>query len=468
MSISNENKSLFSVKLGQYIRDSGISVKSIAEQCGLERTSIHKVINNGRMPDRDFVEKIADFLEVIPGEKMDLFNYFDILDLGEDAFVARKSVQDMIEKLSRFNISIESDMDIFKSSSSFNYSKTVYNSNYSVNTLVWGVLSEELKKPRPKIDVSVPTIYKWLFDVLYNALLREPSNITLRHILRFNTSQNSLISNFNNNLELLYRVIEFSFAPFDNYECHYYYQNSKSTDDPTVFFPYFLCTSTKVLHISEEFDSAFLLDTADGVSYFKNSFDKIYSKMPTLLEYKNISDYSDFIQTVSLLYVIQCRPLFLDIILPKKSNTQSVDFTRKYIKKNKSPSMVIFSIDGLEQFMRDGEVELLGSKIYTAETIEERKAMIQSIYDSINLEEKKYFIIDPIFFNFPSNISISCINNKYVQLILSSAATNGKLVSLSDRGIVASFTDFFNSMKLPYVYNKTKSLDILLRAIQKV
>jgi hypothetical protein len=58
--------SLFGRNLRTVIDANKINIYGLAKSAGLERTFIHKIISDGRLPSEDLVRKLADGLPLSP------------------------------------------------------------------------------------------------------------------------------------------------------------------------------------------------------------------------------------------------------------------------------------------------------------------------------------------------------------------------------------------------------------------
>ena len=94
--------SVFSDLLSEYITMKVVGVYPLSQFCGLDRSSMYKIINGKRTPsDEDVVRKMAQFMHLTPQEKSDFMDAFYIAQMGAEVYYRRKSVRELIETFSR-------------------------------------------------------------------------------------------------------------------------------------------------------------------------------------------------------------------------------------------------------------------------------------------------------------------------------------------------------------------------------
>ena len=94
--------SVFSDLLSEYITIKEVEVYPLSQFCGLDRSSMYKIINGKRKPsDEDVVRKMAQFMHLTPQEKSDFMDAFYIAQMGAEVYYRRKAVRELIETFSR-------------------------------------------------------------------------------------------------------------------------------------------------------------------------------------------------------------------------------------------------------------------------------------------------------------------------------------------------------------------------------
>ena len=94
--------SVFSDLLSEYITMKDVGVYPLSQFCGLDRSSMYKIINGKRNPaGEDVVRKMAQFMQLTPQEKTDFMDAFYIAQMGAEVYYRRKAVGELIETFSR-------------------------------------------------------------------------------------------------------------------------------------------------------------------------------------------------------------------------------------------------------------------------------------------------------------------------------------------------------------------------------
>lgn len=81
--------SQFSELLKEYIKKKDITIKALAEKCGIDRTYLHKILKGERkVPSVDFVENISLQLMLSTEDKSRLMELYNISEMGEMSTIA--------------------------------------------------------------------------------------------------------------------------------------------------------------------------------------------------------------------------------------------------------------------------------------------------------------------------------------------------------------------------------------------
>lgn len=97
--------SQFSELLREYIKKKEITIKALAEKCGIDRTYLHKILKGERkVPSVDFVENISLQLMLSTEDKSRLMELYNISEMGEDVYNRRKQVSKIIHDMANTNM----------------------------------------------------------------------------------------------------------------------------------------------------------------------------------------------------------------------------------------------------------------------------------------------------------------------------------------------------------------------------
>lgn len=155
--------SLFGEHLRMLIKSNNTTIYALARQAGTERTTIHKIINNDRIPSREYVQKLADALSLSPEEAKLFFENYMISSIGEHRYEQRQQVKGIIESIAHSNAHfVNIDREPAKTSL-LDGAKSVATGHFAVNNLIKSILHETLpyKDGRQSIDFIIPTSYRF-------------------------------------------------------------------------------------------------------------------------------------------------------------------------------------------------------------------------------------------------------------------------------------------------------------------
>lgn len=89
---------IFSDLLSQYMEMKNVGAYALSRFCGLDRSSMYKMINGKRNPSsEEMVRKMAQFMQLTPQEKTDFMEAFYIAQMGAEVYYRRKAVQELIQ-----------------------------------------------------------------------------------------------------------------------------------------------------------------------------------------------------------------------------------------------------------------------------------------------------------------------------------------------------------------------------------
>lgn len=83
----------FSIKLREYINDSGVPVYKIAQTSGLGRAAIQHVMSGYMFPSKEFLEKLISVLYLTPKQKIELYELYQQEKIGKGEFYNRRIIK---------------------------------------------------------------------------------------------------------------------------------------------------------------------------------------------------------------------------------------------------------------------------------------------------------------------------------------------------------------------------------------
>lgn len=90
----------FSDFLERLIQEDGYSVYGFAQEAGVDRPTLHRVLKGQLVPSAPFFQKVVKTLRLFPQERERLLENYNILKNGESVFYQRAYIK---KRLERFN-----------------------------------------------------------------------------------------------------------------------------------------------------------------------------------------------------------------------------------------------------------------------------------------------------------------------------------------------------------------------------
>ena len=87
----------FSTLLAELIRTKDVNVNGLSSYCGVDRSTMYKLINGKRNPGSlEMVRKITDYLRLTPIEAREMAEAYETTRLGREVYYSRKDVLEFI------------------------------------------------------------------------------------------------------------------------------------------------------------------------------------------------------------------------------------------------------------------------------------------------------------------------------------------------------------------------------------
>ena len=237
--------SVFSDLLSEYITMKDVGVYPLSQFCGLDRSSMYKIINGKRTPaGEDVVRKMAQFMQLTPQEKTDFMDAFYIAQMGAEVYYRRKAVGELIETFSRREGRKEhifSEMEVAKLELNGGGSgATPFQGAAHVRHAILQLFSGEAVKENGKISALVQPDFDFAMELL-QVLGEQNPNLTIHHLFCMNNNEKLTSRRKNYNLSCLQKILPICACGCD-YRAWYYYDNVAARLNEFRLFPYLILT----------------------------------------------------------------------------------------------------------------------------------------------------------------------------------------------------------------------------------
>lgn len=252
--------SVFSDLLSEYITMKDVGVYPLSQFCGLDRSSMYKIINGKRKPaGEDVVRKMAQFMQLTPQEKIDFMNAFYIARMGAEVYYRRKSVGELIETFSCREGKKEyifHEAEIAKLELNGGSGEIPFRGAVHVRHAILQLFFGEAVKEDGKISVLVQPDFDFAMELLQVFGEQNP-NLTIQHLFCMNNNEKMVSMRKNYNLSCLQKILPICACGCD-YRARYYYDNVTARLNEFRLFPYLILTEHCALAFSADYQNALL------------------------------------------------------------------------------------------------------------------------------------------------------------------------------------------------------------------
>lgn len=391
----------FSELLSHYIHKKNISVYALAQYCGMDRSSLYKIIRGKRTPSSiSIVDKFADYIHLNPLERKELLEFYHITSIGADNYYRRKDVLNFITGFADVSRDIHVDLT-FPSVHSYSENTVPLDGKFEVTQALISILFQESKLENGRIHLLIQPEHKTLMDLLVY-IGKNNNKLSIEHIICLNNTEQITASKKDYNLHCLQHIIPL-YACSCQYEAFYYYDNIVTRSNMFQLFPYIVLTRDYALLLSENMDKGTLYHAKEIVRFYADIFsDYRNNAKPLISKVNNIFSLLQATQNILKTYSgtdysFQMQPCLTPILpfsyLEKYVIGDTADqeiiypelqkhlafLTEKYSRSN---SVFIFSEEGIQIFLDTGRLVEYPDDIYTPMSREDCISLIRKIIDA--------------------------------------------------------------------------------------
>lgn len=463
--------SVFSDLLSEYITMKDVGVYPLSQFCGLDRSSMYKIINGKRTPaGEDVVRKMAQFMQLTPQEKTDFMDAFYIAQMGAEVYYRRKAVGELIETFSRREGRKEhifSEMEVAQLELNGGGSgATPFQGAAHVRHAILQLFSGEAVKENGEISVLVQPDFDFAMELL-QALGEQNLGLTIRHLFCMNNNEKLISMRKNYNLSCLQKILPICACGCD-YRAWYYYDNVAARLNEFRLFPYLILTEHCALVFSADYQNAILFREEEMLRMMREMFeqylrqsDPLFERLDTVQTQLGYTEtlIQHFIESNSPRYFFQRMPCFSGLLtgqmlerhlvpeMPMRE--QMVQAVARYAKVMQSrvldkKTTMFFSEDGVRNFLETGRVDEYPRECYSPLDMEERVDLVRkflALREQTNLRMMKDAEVRA---KHTLNISVNA-HEGYLLF----QTKNERLIYLSiqEPSVLTAFYDYLESMK---------------------
>lgn len=415
--------SQFSELLREYIKKKDITIKALAEKCGIDRTYLHKILKGERkVPSVDFVENISLQLMLSTEDKSRLMELYNISEMGEDVYNRRKQVSKIIHDMANTNME-DPDALTFKTEVDIDSVPeiSIYTDKRELRKNLQVLICSDVHNGSDIQVIAQPT--EFLTNLL--SIAAEGSESAINHLFFFdNTSYEKNTAKYN--LDIFPFICHLA-QKHEKYEAFYYYEGASAYFNSTNIMPNIMITNNFLIRTDSDYCEGVIYRSKPMVEFYMRQFEKFKTKCAKLLDHA-----VDILEYVYFWY-------------DDNANFIGVDFQPcTMLCLTEDIYINLFSEKGLAEFMTTGEIFELPRNSYTFPTLAERKIMLQIMISLCENGMADYRIIKNDYFAVSKNLCINISDNTSLNIIArNNCFSDFSYLKISETSLVQAFWDYF-------------------------
>ena len=462
--------SVFSELLKTYTERCGMTVVSLAKQCGVDRTTLHKIISGERRPpNNDFVLKLSRLLMLSSSERDKLTEQYEISLVGDELYKRRRNVSEMIRKLSDLGSAVDIEPSAFYPMKRENVkAHSLYHSRQELLRACYSYFAAELEQGCDISIIAQPVEELCNFLKYVSAYYNKSS---IKHIFCLDNGSGSGEANAHN-LGLFPGICELAYL-YSGYTPMYYYDCVDSHINSATLLPVVIIGKSFVMCADNELENGMIFSMPDVVEFYSREFSKLEKMCYVFVERaRNIagmigtgSSYHDYLLSLdeqpSLMLVSREKGINEGLHLPaeqKKWFIEKMNFLKE--RYYKSDYKVIFSVDGLRRLMTTGIVKELPGEICSPLSLQERIWVLENMIEKTEQGIYNFRVIESgvspserLRINLDTDGAVHFVLRSRGEYVFMTVGEQSVKIAMNDY-----FTHLFESGK---IFDKGRSIEIM-------
>ena len=442
--------------LSEYIKTKKINIKKCAEYFQIDRSTLYKIIRGERkVPSRDFIQQISQYLYLTNDEKKELLEAYEIDRIGEFRYYCRQHVSSFLEEAALL------DNRTFAVNDALNpILKTGhYTDKYDVEHLLYELSLLESKEKDPHIRIfGQPTHALYLLRIV-------SSRIPITHLFCLNNTNELTKDNQFYNLTVLTNIMPLIFNK-DHYSPYYYYNEINAINNHLCFFPNMILTHKYLLIYTTDHSSGILYERGDTYNAYEVLFNQYLKETKCLISNKD--HRSDMIEDFNyILYAPSIGALYQEddpFPVSLKDNDFIESFKRhsihlkQYLKSNTDHLSGLYTLQGLRHFVDTGYTTDFPQQFYQPLTIDDRIKILRRLKNFMNTCSLQLVDV-PEYSDTSFLIIVMNMNTLYFQIV--SASGTVKTIQLHEASLVMAFNDYYQYIVEERCLSKEEAFKII-------
>ena len=442
--------------LSEYIKTKKINIKKCAEYFQIDRSTLYKIIRGERkIPSRDFIQQISQYLYLTNDEKKELLNAYEIDRIGEFRYYCRQHVSSFLKEATLL------DNRTFAVNDALNpILKTGhYTNKYDVEHLLYELSLLESKEKDPHIRIfGQPTHALYLLRIV-------SSHIPITHLFCLNNTNELTKDNQFYNLTVLTNIMPLIFNN-DHYSPYYYYNEINAINNHLCFFPNMILTHKYLLIYTTDHSSGILYERGDTYNAYEVLFNQYLKETKCLISNKD--DRSDMIEDFNyILYAPPVGALYQeddpfpislkdhDFVETFKTHSR---YLKQFAKRNNDHLSGLYTLQGLRHFVDTGYTTDFPQQFYQPLMIDDRIKILRRLKNFMNTCSIQLVDV-PEYSDTSFLIIVMNMNTLYFQIV--SASGTIKTIQLHEASLVMAFNDYYQYIVEERCLSKEEAFKII-------
>ena len=398
----------FSEKCRRYIEKSGTNVYQIAKKSGLDRTTLQKMIQGKRLPGRQFLEKLCQYLILNNAEQEELLHLYYVEKIGKEEYECQQEVRSFLNDFLVLRRELEEADYIKHIQFEPRYRETddPVGNHVLIDSDVRDAIQFVLSRAFAESDGV--TIYMDMFEdvfwVMKQCIQAERSNRKDIHCCQFVKFERSDQVCALNNMKMMRRIIPFAFAFRNAYDVYYCYGKSASLDITFSVYPHYLITNRNVLLMSEDGKRGILLEGEVAAGGYIRELERLKTNYKKLFTYAGeaelvASHFMDSLQPEQFVFSYETTPCVSELLAPvmEMGIAEDNQILNDYMGMHTwmepyANCKMIYGMGGIENFLKAGCLPELYGKYIPSVPLEMRRIMINGYIETMRARNNGYLL----------------------------------------------------------------------------
>lgn len=293
--------SKFSEKCKEFLQESGMSVYELSKISGIERTSLHRMVNGQRLPSQDVVNQFCTTVRLSIKDCRELMELYQEEKIGTEKYQNRKYIREIFANLTDLETTLTLRPSAFENYPPLPVSNrplkvpsctmTTFQTQNLLDNILEYLFSSDSQHT---IYTNLPVTSGDFITSLRRFFYIYQGNVKIYHFLPILSSP-VRHGKVNYNLQILNHILPLALSPYDSYMPYYSYGRVAETDAEQILFPYYFVTEEYVIEISGDLKFSLVHSTPAHLHIYQKHVSFLLNSMqPLIISSSSKADALDF------------------------------------------------------------------------------------------------------------------------------------------------------------------------------